>query len=86
MCEHDECEHSLGPSSHCDECDRIKRAYILRQSMPRITLDAELCVCGNDHYPWPWYCRRQAGHVGPCALSRVIRTVRRRAGAPERKP
>lgn len=22
MCEHEECEHSLGPSSHCDGCDR----------------------------------------------------------------
>jgi hypothetical protein len=25
MCEHEECEHSLGPSSHCDECDRQDR-------------------------------------------------------------
>ena len=23
MCEHEECEHSLGPSSHCTECDRL---------------------------------------------------------------
>lgn len=24
MCEHKECEHSLGPGSHCVECDRLK--------------------------------------------------------------
>ena len=22
MCEHPECQHSLGPDSHCDACDR----------------------------------------------------------------
>ena len=84
MCEHEECEHSLGPSSHCDECDRVAHEYALRQSMPRITLDAELGVCGNAHYGPAWYCSRQAGHDGPCALAHVIRTVRRRAGVPER--
>jgi hypothetical protein len=25
MCEHRECEHSLGPGSHCTECDRLAR-------------------------------------------------------------
>lgn len=27
MCEHKECEHSLSPSSHCPECDRLKLLY-----------------------------------------------------------
>lgn len=25
MCEHNECEHSLGSSSHCVECDRLEK-------------------------------------------------------------
>jgi hypothetical protein len=25
MCEHRECKHSLGPGSHCTECDRLAR-------------------------------------------------------------
>ena len=74
MCEHRECKHSLGPSSHCDECDRqerFAREDMLRHSLPRISLDAELNVCGNAYYPTPGYCSRQAGHVGPCALHYV---------------
>lgn len=33
MCEHNECEHSLGSGSHCSECDRIAIAAKRQQAL-----------------------------------------------------
>jgi len=34
MCNHEECEHSLGPSSHCSECDRLEELKHFRHFGP----------------------------------------------------
>jgi hypothetical protein len=48
MCEHKECEHSLGPGSHCDTCDRIAidEARLQREMD---ALRAAVKACGRAH-------------------------------------
>jgi hypothetical protein len=45
MCEHRECEHSLGPSSHCSECDRLERMKMTRKCIHKIEVGYRCWMC-----------------------------------------